>query len=54
MITELTLITFSAADANKDGHLDKKEYLAFTHPEEDPNLKPHVLEQGLKDKDTDK
>jgi len=47
-------ILFSAADANKDGHLHKKEYLAFTHPEEDPNLKPHVLEQVLKDKDTDK
>ena len=38
-------ILFQAADMNQDGKLDNKEYLAFTHPEEDPSMKPHVLRQ---------
>lgn len=44
---------FDAADANKDQKLDKDEFLAFTHPEEDPNMKPHVINQVLKEKDAD-
>ena len=36
---------FLAADTNGDGFLDKAEFLAFSHPEEDDNMKPHVLEQ---------
>ena len=38
----------------RDGRLDTKEYLAFTHPEEDPSMKPHVLRQVLDEKDADK
>jgi len=47
-------ILFQAADMNQDGKLDNKEYLAFTHPEEDPSMKPHVLRQVLEEKDDDK
>jgi len=47
-------ILFHAADMNRDGRLDTKEYLAFTHPEEDPSMKPHVLRQVLDEKDADK
>ena len=47
-------ILFQAADMNQDGKLDNKEYLAFTHPEEDPGMKPHVLRQVLEEKDDDK
>jgi len=43
---------FLAADTNGDGFLDKAEFLAFSHPEEDDNMKPHVLEQVLKARDT--
>ena len=34
---------FDSADRDKDGKLSQKEYFAFTHPEEDPDMKPHVL-----------
>jgi len=30
-----------------------KEFLSFSHPEEDPAMRPHVLAQVLKEKDTD-
>jgi len=42
---------FLAADSNGDGLLDKTEFLAFSHPEEDEGMKPHVLEQVLKARD---
>jgi len=42
---------FVAADQNADGLLDKTEFLAFSHPEEDDNMKPHVLQQVLKARD---
>ncbi|CAG7729299.1 unnamed protein product [Allacma fusca] len=42
---------FHAADKNKDGYLDEKEHLAFTHPEEDPDMLPVVYQQTLVDKD---
>jgi len=44
---------FLAADTNGDGTLDKAEFLAFSHPEEDENMKPHVVAQVLKSKDKD-
>jgi len=43
---------FLAADTDGNGYLDTTEFLAFSHPEEDENMKPHVLEQVLKDRDT--
>ena len=57
-----------AADTSGDGSLDVKEFLSFSHPEEDPAMRPHVLAQVylseqiqhstfsgqvLKEKDTD-
>ncbi|KAL7633277.1 UNVERIFIED_CONTAM: hypothetical protein RMT77_016382 [Armadillidium vulgare] len=45
---------FNAADENLDGRLDEKEFLAFTHPEEDPKMLPIILQQTLDEKDTDK
>lgn len=42
---------FHAADKNKDGYLDEKEHLAFTHPEEDPDMLPVIYQQTLDDKD---
>jgi len=45
---------FMAADVSGDGSLDVKEFLSFSHPEEDPAMRPHVLAQVLKEKDTDK
>jgi hypothetical protein len=31
-------ILFHAADVNGDGKLDAKEFLSFSHPEEDPKM----------------
>ncbi|XP_068238963.1 reticulocalbin-2 isoform X1 [Palaemon carinicauda] len=45
---------FNAADKNIDGRLDEKEFLAFTHPEEHPDMLPVILRQTLEDKDTNK
>ena len=45
---------FTAADVNIDGKLDAKEFLSFTHPEEDPKMLNILLEQTLAEKDTDK
>ncbi|XP_064121708.1 reticulocalbin-2-like isoform X2 [Macrobrachium nipponense] len=42
---------FNAADKNIDGRLDEKEFLAFTHPEEHPDMLPIILRQTLEDKD---
>lgn len=42
---------FNAADKNIDGRLDEKEFLAFTHPEEHPDMLPVILRQTLEDKD---
>lgn len=42
---------FAAADRNHDGFLDQKEYLPFTHPEEDPEMLPVILKQTLEEKD---
>ena len=34
-----------AADISGDGSLDVKEFLSYSHPEEDPAMRPHVLAQ---------
>jgi Ca2+-binding EF-hand superfamily protein len=47
-------ILFDAADINKDEKLDKAEFLAFSHPEEDDKMKPLVIDQVLKSRDKDK
>merc|ERR1719278_96775 len=44
---------FMAADVSGDGALDVREFLSFSHPEEDPAMRPHVLAQVLKEKDLD-
>jgi Ca2+-binding EF-hand superfamily protein len=44
---------FQAADKNNDGVLDQKEYVSFSHPEEDPSMLPIVYQQTLVSKDTD-
>ena len=38
---------FMAADVSGDGSLDVKEFLSFSHPEEDPAMRPHVLAQVI-------
>ncbi|KAK4324361.1 hypothetical protein Pmani_004988 [Petrolisthes manimaculis] len=45
---------FNAADQNIDGRLDDKEFLAFTHPEENPDMLPIILQQTLDEKDSNK
>merc|ERR1719378_965389 len=44
---------FRAADANGDDKLDQKEFLSFSHPEEDQSMRPHVLSRVLSEKDSD-
>lgn len=44
---------WDTADTNKDGVLDKHEWVAFSNPSEDPNMLPIILEQTLKEKDKD-
>lgn len=45
---------WKAADANGNDILEGDEWVAFSHPEEHPDMLPHILEQTLRDKDTDK
>lgn len=42
---------FNAADRNKDAKLDAEEFVAFSHPEEHPEMLPIILQQTLRDKD---
>lgn len=42
---------FEFADKNKDGALDKKEFLLFSHPEEHAEMYPLILKQTLDEKD---
>lgn len=44
---------FEAADRNKDGSLNKHEFIMFSHPEEHPDMLPLILKQTLQEKDTD-
>ncbi|XP_046385127.1 reticulocalbin-2 isoform X1 [Ischnura elegans] len=46
-------VLFDAADLNKDGVLDASEYPYFSHPEEHPEMWPIILQQTLREKDTD-
>lgn len=46
-------IMFEAADNNKDGKLDRGEFLVFQFPEENPAMHPHLLAQTLEEKDKD-
>ncbi|KAK9888919.1 hypothetical protein WA026_001140 [Henosepilachna vigintioctopunctata] len=45
---------WNAADSNKDGNLNSKEFTVFTHPEEHPAMLPIFLDQTLRDKDKNK
>ena len=45
---------FITADLNKDGKLNVKEFLAFTHPEEAPHMLDTILKQTLEEKDLNK
>ena len=44
-------VIFEAADINKDGYLDKNEFISFSHPEEAPEMLPHILRNTLDEKD---
>lgn len=46
-------IMWKVADKNGDGVLEGEEWIIFSHPEEHPAMLPHILEQTLRDKDTD-
>lgn len=46
-------VMFEAADKNKDGSLNKAEFLMFSHPEEHPDMLPVILKQTLQEKDID-
>lgn len=46
-------VMFEAADSNKDGKLDRAEFLIFQFPEENPAMHPHLLAQTLEEKDKD-
>lgn len=45
-------IVFQTADLNKDGKLDREEFVLFISPEEHPVMLPIILNQTLRDKDT--
>jgi len=45
---------FAAADKNRDGYLDSKEFVSFTHPEEDSEMSPVIVQQTLDGKDINK
>jgi len=44
---------FNAADKNKDGVLDRKEFPLFSSPEEHPEMHEFILKQTLEEKDKD-
>jgi len=47
-------VLFFAADVNKDGKLDRKEYVAFSHPEDHPHImRTPVIQSVMKSKDAD-
>lgn len=45
-------MVFAAADLNKDGLLTRDEFVLFISPEEHPEMLPIILNQTLRDKDT--
>lgn len=46
-------VMFATADLNKDGQLNREEFVLFISPEEHPIMLPIILNQTLRDKDTD-
>lgn len=42
------------ADTNKDGVLTGDEWVVFSHPEDHPSMLPVIINQTLRDKDTDR
>ena len=44
-------ILFHAADRDGDGKLDQKEFISFSHPEDDEQMHATVVQQVLNDKD---
>uniref|UniRef100_A0A915IKQ1 Reticulocalbin-3 n=1 Tax=Romanomermis culicivorax TaxID=13658 RepID=A0A915IKQ1_ROMCU len=42
---------FQAADQNRDGKLNKEEYMAFKNPESNPRMHNILINNALKDKD---
>jgi len=48
-------VLFFAADVNGDGKLDRKEYVAFSHPEDHPHImRTPVIQSVMKAKDVNK
>ncbi|CAB4066549.1 unnamed protein product [Lepeophtheirus salmonis] len=45
---------FNAADKDHNGKLSSEEFLSFSHPEEDPTMSPHVIQQILDERDTNR
>lgn len=45
---------FNAADSNKDGQLNRDEFVLFISPEEHPQMLPIILNQTLRDKDVNR
>lgn len=45
---------FDGADLNKDGVLNPEEFNLFQNPEEHPQMLPVVMEQTMRDKDTNR
>lgn len=47
-------ILFKAADKNGDGFLNRDEFVPFSHPEENPEMLPIILNNTLEEKDLNK
>merc|ERR1711874_928407 len=48
-------VLFFAADVNGDGKLDRKEYVAFSHPEDHPHImRTPVIQSVMKSRDENK
>lgn len=54
LLVEDDRVIFFTADVDKDGKLDRDEFVYFISPEEHPIMLPIILNQTLRDKDTDK
>lgn len=46
-------VVFETADLDKDSQLNREEFVLFISPEEHPIMLPIILNQTLRDKDTD-
>lgn len=45
-------VMFNQSDANQDGVLNQDEFVVFLSPEEHPQMLPLILQQTLRDKDS--